>query len=84
MQNKFLDDFIRRQTQVIQSTVEHVEPVSRDKKGRKKSRHGTADGRAPFGEEDEFTRICNEKPSRRHVIAYFRNRVAELVAADME
>ncbi len=83
MQNKFLDDFMRRQAQIIQTTVEEA-PAPRDKKGRKKSRYGTADGRAAFGEEDEFTRICNEKPSRRHVLAYFRNRTAELVAADMD
>lgn len=73
--------------QVIQTTVpQQEEPVKRDSKGRKKSKHGTADGRAAFAssEEDAFTRLCSEKPHRREVLAYFRQRVAELVAADMD
>jgi hypothetical protein len=81
--NPFLDRFMKQQ--VIQSTVpQQEEPAKRDHKGRKKSKHGTASGAAPFGEEDAFTRLCTEKPHRREVLAYFRQRVAELVAADMD
>ena len=81
--NPFLDRFIK--AQVIQTTVpQQEEPAKRDHKGRKKSKHGTADGRAPFGEEDAFTRLCTEKPHRREVLAYFRQRISELVAADMD
>lgn len=81
--NPFLDRFMK--AQIIESTVpQQAEPAKRDSKGRKKSKHGTADGRAPFGEEDAFARLCSEKPHRREVLAYFRQRVAELVAADMD
>jgi hypothetical protein len=81
--NPFLDRFMKQQ--LIQTTVpQQEEPAKRDQKGRKKSKYGTAHGGHPFGEEDAFTRLCTEKPHRREVLAYFRQRVAELVAADMD
>jgi hypothetical protein len=80
--NNFLQDFIRRQGTIIQSSAPQQEPVQRDRKGRKKSKYGTADGRHPFGEEDAFARLCSEKPSKKRALEYFRNRIAELVAAE--
>ena len=79
--NKFLQDFIARQATLIQSTVPEEKPA-RDKKGRKKSKYGTANGEHPFGEEDAFTRLITEKPSKKRVLEYFRHRIAELVAAE--
>lgn len=78
--NKFLTDFIRGQQRLIESV--QPAPVERDKKGRKKSKHGTADGKPSFGEGDEFHILCTEKPPKKRVLEYFRNRIAELVAAE--
>jgi len=78
--NPFLTDFLRRST--IIDVQPNPEPVQRDHKGRKKSKHGTASGAAPFGEEAGFERLCSEKPHRKIVLEYFRNRINELVAAE--
>lgn len=84
MSNPFLANFMRQQA-IIQSAAPQEEaPAKRDKKGRKRSKHGTADGKAPFGEEDAMTRICREKPPRKEVLQYFRDRIAQLVAEDMD
>lgn len=83
MSNPFLADFLRRQATIIQSTAPQQETApARDKKGRKKSKYGTADGQHPFGEEDAFARLISEKPSKKKALEYFRNRIAELVAAE--
>jgi len=79
--NKFLQDFLARQATVIQSTVPEEKPA-RDSKGRKKSKYGTANGKHPFGEEDAFALLIKEKPNKKRVLEYFRNRIAELVAAE--
>ena len=68
---------MRRQTEIIQSNIPE-EP----KKKSKKSKHGTASGDAPFGEMDALTRIVTEKPNKKHVLNYFRDRIAQLVAAE--
>lgn len=83
MNNPFLADFLRRQATIIQSTApQEAAPAARDKKGRKKSKYGTADGKHPFGEEDAFARLISEKPSKKRALEYFRNRIAELVAQE--
>lgn len=90
MDNKFLNDFIRRQTTMIQSAIPEAmggagsgPPSKKNKKH--KSKHGTADGKHPFGGDDmgsRFATICAEKPAKKEVLAYFKDRIAELVAAD--
>jgi hypothetical protein len=90
MDNKFLRDFMRQQATLIQSAVPEAQggaPTASKKGGPKKhkSKHGTADGKHPFGGDDMGTRlatIITEKPAKKEVLAYFRDRVAELVAED--
>jgi len=80
MNNRFLDDFVRRQTEVIK--MEATPAAAPGKK--KKSKYGTKTGEAPFGEQDALTRIITEKPNKKHVLAYFRDRIAQLVAEDTD
>ena len=50
---------------------------------KKKPKHGTADGKAPFGGDDSgsrFATLCTEKPSKKTVLEYFRDRIVELAA----
>jgi len=82
MQNKFLQDFMRSQQKLIEIEANDAS-VKKDKKGNRKSKHGTANGKAPFGDDDEFARLVKEKPGKKDVLDYFRSRVGELVAADM-
>lgn len=87
MDNKFLSDFVRRQATLIQSAVPEAKGgAGTGPKGKKaKSKHGTADGKHPFGGDDTETRlatIITEKPAKKEVLAYFKDRIAELVAAD--
>ncbi len=79
--NPFLDNFLRSQARIIDTTVPQ-EPQKKDSKGRKKSKYGTPDGKHPFGEGDAFQRLCHEKPPKKEVLNYFRQRIAELVAAE--
>jgi len=88
MDNKFLRDFMARQTQAAIIESPATEPSS--KKGGKKrkvhkSKHGTASGAHPFGGDDLETRMAtliSEKPAKKEVLAYFKDRIAQLVAED--
>lgn len=82
MQNKFLQDFMRSQQKIIELEAAD-KSVRKDKKGNRKSKHGTADGKHPFGDEDAFAVLVKEKPGKKEVLDYFRGRIAELVAEDM-
>lgn len=89
MENRFLHDFMRRQSSLIQSGIPEAQGGAGGpppKKGRKtKSKHGTADGKAPFGGDDMATRLATlitEQPPKKDVLAYFKDRIAELVAED--
>ena len=78
MENRFLNDFLRRQNTLIMETI----PPPKGS-GKKKPKHGTADGKAPFGGDDtesRFATLCSEKPSKKTVLEYFRDRIAELAA----
>jgi len=77
--NKFLNDFMRSQSKL----VHEEDTVKKDKKGRKKSKHGTADGKPAFGELTLET-LISEKPGKKEVLEYFRDKVAALVAEDLE
>lgn len=91
MENKFLHDFMRRQATLIDSTVPEA-PVARGgaggggkKKKIYKSKHGTASGGHPFGGDDMEARLAtliSETPAKKEVLAYFRDRIAQLVAED--
>ena len=78
-QNKFLNDFIMSQNKLV-----HSEADKKDKKGRTKSRHGTASGKKEPSGGDEFALLCNEKPAKAKVLEYFKDRIAELTAEEME
>jgi hypothetical protein len=80
-QNKFLNDFMKTQTQLVHDAVS-TQAVKKDKKKRYKSKHGTPDGAAPFGEVTLET-LISEKPPKKEILEYFRNKVAELIAEDM-
>lgn len=77
--NRFLDDFMRRQTELI--VLEAGKPAQHGKP--KKPKHGTADGKDPF-DGNQFERICSEKPGRKEVVQYFRERISDLVAEDLK
>jgi len=79
--NRFLQDFIRSQSKLIHD-AEAAAPVKKDKKGRKKSKNGTADGKPAFGELTLETLIA-EKPGKKEVLEYFRDMITRLVADDM-
>jgi hypothetical protein len=79
MENKFLRDFVRQQNQIIESGI-----VEKARK-KHKSKHGTADGKAPFGEDDlsaKLAKLCQKKQSRKFLLEYYRERVAQLCAED--
>ena len=90
MNNRFLNDFIKHQSTLIQSAMPEAEGGAGSgptKKGRKKhaSKHGTASGKHPFGGDDmstRFTTLITEKPAKKEVLAYFKDRIAQLVAED--
>ena len=81
MQSPFLRDFMRMRA----TLVHEVQPptVERDAKGRKKSKHGTASGAPAFGDVT-LASLISEKPSKKEVLDYFRNRIASLVAEDLD
>ena len=92
MDNKFLRDFMKRQATLIESGIPEASggagasSATTGKKTKKhKSKHGTADGKAPFGGDDmssRFLALITELPAKKEVLAYFRDRIAELVAND--
>lgn len=74
--SKFLNDFIQRQGQLIQTAVP-------EKTKQKKPKHGAAGGEPEFNEKEAFAILISEKPSKKEVLEYFRNRIDQLVAEDM-
>jgi len=90
MDNKFLRDFMRQQATLIESAIPETKAsggAGGPGKKTHKSKHGTASGKAPFGGDDMASRLAtliSEKPPKKDVLAYFRDRIAELVAADMD
>jgi hypothetical protein len=82
MQNKFLNDFLRMRSTLVH-TAEEQGAVKKDHKGRKKSKNGTASGEPAFGEVTLAT-LISEKPSKKDVLEYFREKITKLVSEDME
>ena len=76
--NKFLEQFIIGQQKLVASETD-----KKDKKGQFKSKHGTKTGKQEFG-ADAFTVICEEKPGKKVVLDYFRDRIAGLTTEEME
>jgi len=80
-QNKFLSDFMRTQAQLVHEVTPN-QVVKKDRKKRIKSKHGTPDGKAPFGDTTLDT-LISEKPPKKDILEYFRGKVNELVTEDM-
>jgi hypothetical protein len=79
MENRFLHDFMKRQATLITSGIPE-EPTT---KKTKKPKFGTRDGKHPFGGDDMEARlatIVKERPAKKEVLAYFRDRIAECAA----
>ena len=79
MDNKFLRDFMRRQNEIIETGI--PEPA----KKKHKSKHGTASGKAPFGEDDleaKLAQLCQKKQSKKFLLDYYRERITQLCAED--
>lgn len=77
--NKFLMDHMRRQASLVHDA--QAEQAKKDAKGRKKSKHGTASGEPAF--PVDLSVIISEKPPKKDVLEYFKDRIAALVAEEM-
>jgi len=78
--NKFLHDHLQRQASLVHE-AQAKQDAKKDAKGRKKSKHGTASGEAAF--PMDLSIICSEKPGKKDVLEYFKDRIAVLVAEEM-
>jgi hypothetical protein len=81
-QNKFLNDFMRMRSTLVHEAEEQVKAKT-DTKGRKTSKHGTATGEPVFGEVTLAT-LINEKPHKKDVLDYFREKIAKMVSEVMD
>ena len=72
MDNPFLRQFLQHRQEIL--TMEN--PKSRQKK----EHHKTADGKAPFGEQDIYQLIA-EKPPAKAVLKYFKKKAEALCDA---
>lgn len=79
-QNKFLMDHMRRQATLVHDEQEKKD-AKKDAKGRKKSKHGTASGEPSF--PMDLSVLCSEKPPKKEVLEYFKDRIAKLVEEEM-
>lgn len=78
-QNKFLDNFILNRQKEIDNAND-----KKDRKGRIKSRHGTKTGKNEVSSGDPFSMLVEEMPGKAKVLEYFRDRIAELTAEEMQ
>ena len=78
--NKFLTDHLNRQASLVHQ-AQAKQDEKKDAKGRKKSKHGTASGQPAF--PIDLSVICSEKPPKKEVLEYFKDRIAVLVAEEM-
>jgi hypothetical protein len=79
-QNKFLHDHMKRQATLIHDEQQKRDE-KKDAKGRSKSKHGTASGEPSF--PMDLSVLCSEKPPKKDVLEYFKDRIAKLVEEEM-
>jgi len=79
-QNKFLMDHLKRQASLVHEEQAKVD-AKKDKKGRTKSKNGTASGEPAF--PMDLSVLCSEKPPKKDVLEYFKDRIASLVAEEI-
>lgn len=68
---------MRRQNEIIETAI--PEPP----KKKSKAKYGTADGKAPFGEDDlsaKMAKLCQKKQPKKFLMEYYRERIAQLCA----
>jgi hypothetical protein len=73
MDSKILKDLLRTHGEMIESGISEKS---------KKGKHGTADGKPAFPEEDKMTALCSKKQTKKFVLEYYRERIAQLCAED--
>lgn len=75
MDNKFLRDFLNVQAKLVE--------VPGDTPKKRKSKHGTATGKPSFPEEEGLSRFWQkEKPPKKELLEYFKNKISELNTED--
>ena len=79
--NKFLHDHMQRQAKLVHEE-QAKKDAKKDAKGRTKSKHGTASGEAAF--PMDLSVLISEKPGKKQVLEYFQERIAALVAEEMQ
>jgi hypothetical protein len=78
--NKFLYEHMKRQASLVHEEQAKVD-AKNDAKGRKKSKNGTASGEPAFAMD--LSVLISEKPGKKEVLEYFRERIAKLVTEEM-
>jgi len=73
---------MRMRSKLVHEAEDQV-AAKKDKKGRKTSKHGTASGEPAFGETTLAT-LISEKPPKKDILDYFRNRITKLVSEDVD
>lgn len=86
MESKILTDLLRSGREIITSTS--AVGGAGVSEGKHKSKYGTADGKHPFGSEEDalvamFTEMQAKKKSRKFCLEYWRERIAQLVREDL-
>jgi hypothetical protein len=73
--NRFLDEFIERQGRIVSV------PSSG---GKKKPKKGLPQGDGEFSAKEELNKLIQEKPPKKEVLEYFKQRIEQLVQEDMK
>jgi hypothetical protein len=79
--NRFLEQFIVNQQKM--ALIDNAND-KKDKQGRTKSRHGTKTGKKEISNGDAFSLLVEEMPGKAKVIEYFKDRISELTAEDLQ
>lgn len=72
MDNPILRQFLQTRQELIA-----LEPSQKPHQRQKKEHHKTADGKAPYGEQDIY-QLIEEKPPNKDVLKYFRKKAEAL------
>ena len=71
--NRFLDEFIERQGRIVSVPG-----------GKKKPKKGLPEGDGAFSAKEELNKLIQEKPPKKEVLEYFKQRIEQLVQEDMK
>ena len=73
--NRFLDEFIERQGRIVGTAAGGGKP--------KKPKKGLPQGDGEFSAKEEFNKLIQEKPAKKDVLDYFKQRIEQLIQQDM-